>query len=536
MEIRGLLHNPRFRTIALCFGVFTGLFILVNITLPGGDLFFQLSNTLLSPAAALLACFLYIRGQMSRQDPASKTFWLGMAWGYGLWALADMVWAFYTLALNQPIPYPSAADLIFGAGYIAFYYALITRTKTLKIHPTTGQKWITAVISLAWLLLVSVLVLQPILSQFDPERWLEGVVSILYPLGDMVLILLVSLLLILLQEGRFALSWRLIFSGILLSSISDLIFSFATWQNIYLPDGHVNAITILTDTTYTLAYLSAAFGAVVYHLIWEIKESFAMDIGTMPADRYYAFLSTNAQNRIITVSNNFHVLVKAGDDHPFHKMPLHEAIGISPSALQPLIERIKASDILRNEPFTITTLDLSPREVWITGMAFYDPERRYSGVNIAITADLNGLPAELRLPQNHEILGMLNHLISLAGSHPKDEIQTIQVYFCDIIRLLSSMLYQFGGPQFHQALLDQLGQTVQQKNLQVKINRQTILFSEVHEGQELAFSLIPLLGTARRFATDLLGEQLVCDEISEFEKQLTPTILRDLDKYHLRIF
>ncbi len=533
MEIRGLLQNPRFIKAAIIIGVLVGVFLVFNLFIIGGDAFFDDRNSLISPLAALITSFLFLQASTVKKDAASRRIWLGMAAGFGLYGLADAIWAYYSLVLQQTVPYPSIADGIWAIGYIPLYYALFSRYRPLKIAPEPRQKRVIAGISLAFLLFAAFFVFRPILDDLDPQRALEGFFNIFYPLGDLGLVILSCHILVLLREGRFAMSWRLIVSGIFLMTLSDLLFCYATWHQLYYPQGRVNILTNLIDTTYTLAYITAASGIYLYRLVWELKETFVLRMEFAPSTRYYAFIGTDRNHKIITVSDNFYYLVNARKDRSFYNLPLAEAFGVNQASMQAFIALVASQGTVANMPFLISTLDSQTGEVWLSAVAIYDPEQNFTGANIALISDMV-MPEGLRWPNSLELVGMINYLLTQAGSLPKDESQAMRAYFLETIRLLSSMLFQFGGAQFNHALFHQLAQTAQQEKLSIELNERAIAIPEDYAGEALANLLIPLLKTARRYVAGMVGEQNVKDEIDDLEKHLPPAVLRDLDKYQLR--
>jgi len=535
MKSRGLIQNPGFVRALIFISVITGIFLASNFLILGGDAFFNLSNTLISPAAALSASFLFYQVWRNKKFTNARALWSGMALGFGLWGLADVIWAFYSVVLGVTVPYPSIADLLWVIGYIPLYFALITRLRTLKTVPTRRQQLLIILLNIPWIVLTAVYILPPIVQDFDLSRLVEGVVNILYPLADVGLVIIACMILILLKEGRFAIIWRLIFSGIFIMTVSDLLFSYSTWQGLYYPDDRVNALTIFIDTTYTLAYICAGFGIYVYQLIWNLDEKFDISIETMPSPRYYAFVGTNQEHQIITVGDNFFCLVNGGLSTNYAKQRLDKVLGVGSISFQALIEKIKSHEMICNEPFTIVTTDRQDRKVWITAIAVFNPGREFAGANFALSADIE-VGDNLRLPAGKEIQEMLNYLLTSAGSRPEDEIQTMRVYFLEIIRLLSSILYQFGGANIRAALFDEINHKIQQMHLPVKINSQVISLPELQEGKDLASLLLPMLHAARVYTTEIIGEHIVNDGIEELEKQLSETAQRDLDKYKLLAF
>ena len=206
----------------------------------------------------------------------------------------------------ETVPYPSIADLIWVIGYIPLYIALLSWVRTLQVTPSRRQNYLIVGLSLIWVALTVVFYFNSDYSRFRPcVLLLEGILNLIYPLADAGLVVLASLILILLREGRFSLTWRFIFIGIFIMTVSDLLFTYSTWQELYFPEGQVNALTVLIDTTYSLAYICVGLGIFIYRYIWDIKEKFKVNSDTLPTAKFYAFLSTNQDNLVIACSDNF---------------------------------------------------------------------------------------------------------------------------------------------------------------------------------------------------------------------------------------
>lgn len=530
MNFRGLLQNRRFVWALVLFGLITLLILISNLFVLGGDQFFNLSTALLSPAAALLAGFYFYQASLNQKDRLSRPVWLGLAAGFGLWGLADLIWAFYTILRPDAIPFPSIADLVWVAGYAPLYYALIERFKTLHLQPGFRQRWLIIGLNALWIGLASAFILLPVFRDFESSRLLESAVNLIYPLADMGLVVLASLTLSLLRGGRFSLVWRLVMSGIIIMTVSDLLFSYATWNGLYYPGGKVNALTNFIDTSYILAYIFSAFGVYVYRFIWDLEDEFVIRLEALPYSLFYTFLATDRNNQVISTGDNFYLLVNGSSILDFTGRRLDEVFGIRPHVVKELFDRVAREGKILNEPFQIKTLDRQDRKIWVTAEAAYNPDGEFAGANLALSAGL-AADGSLRLPKDREVLAMMNYLIELAGSRPEDEIQTLRAYFLGVIRLLASLLYQFGGGQFRTALFIELERAAQQNHLPVKAAEQIIQIPQFQEGKQLASTLLPLLAAARKFAAGVVGEQVVGEEIDELERQLPETARRDLEKY-----
>ncbi len=64
-------------------------------------------------------------------------------------------------------------------------------------------------------------------------KLLESLTNITYPLADSILFVLMLVIIFVLEKGKFALTWQLIGAGLLVSTVADLMFSYASWNGLY---------------------------------------------------------------------------------------------------------------------------------------------------------------------------------------------------------------------------------------------------------------------------------------------------------------
>ena len=519
MIFGSLSANPRFFRALLVGGALCAIVLINSIFVIGGDDFFAVSSTLLSPIAALVGSFLFFRARAIVKDPSFQHLWLWMGIGFGLWGLADSIWAVYSLWVDG-LPGVSVADLLWIIGYIPLYVAVLIRLRTLKTGPTTAQKWIIGVIGLAWTLYTALIGIRPILADFDPARLLEGLVMLAYPIGDLGLVILASIILFMLKGGRYALSWRLIFTGIFVMAFSDILYNYAVWHALYYPEGQVNFLTNLTDTTYILAYVLAGIGAYIYSLLWKNNELPDMRVTSSPSKRYHCFIGTDREGDIISTSENIAWLMNAKNNSQFYRIPLNEAWGMDAQSLQMLTEKIIDRRSIYREPVTILTVDKKSQPVMLSALATYDIEQAFTGINFALQADTKA-PVENQLPQSRDLRAIIRHVLFTASTQLKDEDNALRAYFLEIFRLLLSVLYQFGGDLYKDELITELNHTLWQKNVQASISETVIEVCEDYEGEELAGILSELLQTTQDLISKVIGAQVVREKLNEFEQEMS---------------
>lgn len=110
------------------------------------------------------------------------------SWGVGLW-----VWLFYNFWLEVEVPFPSLADVFFSLFYPlvligGWYFITIFQNLLRKGIASSAITYSAICVTVVFAIVFGVFI-QPVLSQ--PIPMLEKVFTIAYPLGDMLLILLI---------------------------------------------------------------------------------------------------------------------------------------------------------------------------------------------------------------------------------------------------------------------------------------------------------------------------------------------------------
>lgn len=136
---------------------------------------------------AAVSCFLYARRRRSRFRPA----WLLFALSSAMASLGNLVWGWYEVVLDRPVPTPSYADLFF----LCFAPPAIVGLLVLAKRPVTKAGWVCLVLD-AWLIGGSLLTLSWSLAlaqaaRFDGPSVAHTALSLAYPLLDIALVSMV---------------------------------------------------------------------------------------------------------------------------------------------------------------------------------------------------------------------------------------------------------------------------------------------------------------------------------------------------------
>jgi signal transduction histidine kinase len=120
-----------------------------------------------------------------RYRPRAPTAWTLIALALLAWSIGDIVWSAYDVA-NAEVPYPSAADFFYLAGYPLFAAGFVASVRARRVEREWKVILDAAAVTIAGLLVVWVYIMLPVLDE-SGVSWTAKLFSILYPSGDLVL-------------------------------------------------------------------------------------------------------------------------------------------------------------------------------------------------------------------------------------------------------------------------------------------------------------------------------------------------------------
>jgi hypothetical protein len=242
---------PAFVRVCGAVVVTSGVFALWVTFGLGGDQVSLYFNDLSTLAAALAATVLCARAAVVT-GARMRLFWSLVAGACGAWALGEALWAVYDLGGGE-VPVPSWAD----AAYLS---ALPLIAAALLLHPARRGRAIGKtrslvdglVIAVSLFFLAWVVVLEPLHKTIEPTS-LAGIVTLAYPLGDIVIVFLVVLVMRSTTTSDRRDLWCLL-AGLLLITFADATYSYLTSVGTY-------ATGDLIDTGWYAGYLALGLGA-----------------------------------------------------------------------------------------------------------------------------------------------------------------------------------------------------------------------------------------------------------------------------------
>jgi hypothetical protein len=235
------------------------LYIVMYIWQPGGVRLLIILTDVLSVAFAVLASTLALRAsRMFEPGVPARRVWLLLGVGMSTWTAAELLWAYYRIVLDQAVPFPSVADILWALGYITVLVTLWLQYRALGVGLSPRLKLTVLAIYSVMLAIIFVFLLWPILAEPGQVPTIEILLSAYSLIGDVIMAFIATLSLLVLWKGVVGRPWQYIVISILLVVIADLAFSYATWNKMYATGS--NLLSGVVDVVYLSAYVVAAAG------------------------------------------------------------------------------------------------------------------------------------------------------------------------------------------------------------------------------------------------------------------------------------
>jgi len=220
---------------------------------------YDLTNIAIAGVGAWLAFLLW---RSFQRGETLSIIWGSLSTGLFLWAVGEIIWASDQLLFGEKLPYPSSADVVWLLGYLPVGVGLALRFRTLQMRVVRPAQLGILAAFVAGVVLTGIYVILPILSDPEAGTPLEKLVSVLYPIGDLVVAFFALLLVLVLRGGMLVGPWGLIALGFLGFAASDILYTYAVWQGLYQVDPALglNFMSYTSNLLYTLSYILVALG------------------------------------------------------------------------------------------------------------------------------------------------------------------------------------------------------------------------------------------------------------------------------------
>jgi signal transduction histidine kinase len=183
--------------------------------------------------------------------------WFMIGAGVLVWGLGEAIWVLYEYVWETEVPYPGWADGFYVAGYPLVFFGILflphvkgrrLERVRLTMDATAGA---VAVAAIMWVTYLSDQI------YIDSEvGFLEQFINIMYPLGDMFLLVAVMILATRRSERRFDVRLLAMASSLIFALIADYIYVLQVEAETYLSGGRLDSIWLVQ---YALVAVAAVY-------------------------------------------------------------------------------------------------------------------------------------------------------------------------------------------------------------------------------------------------------------------------------------
>ncbi len=242
-------------------------FLTFSVSAPGTERpeWYQKITYIMENMAFLGAGVLCFRNWRSSQIVSGGTVWLALGLGMFSYFIGNLLLAYWEVALGQE-PEVSPGDLFFILTYIFLGWGMLRAVISRELNLTPLQWILLAIIAVGGVVIAIISATAPpdiavldTATELVPEvsaaaetvapTWVTFVeeqlapiaapLKWLYIIGDVILVVMASTLLLAFWGGRFSLSWRFIALAAFSFYIADIWFNYATN---YIPDYQTGAL------------------------------------------------------------------------------------------------------------------------------------------------------------------------------------------------------------------------------------------------------------------------------------------------------
>jgi hypothetical protein len=262
-----LLSTQNVVVAATFWAVLALLFFLTFSTTAPGEArpdWYQKITYILENMAFLAAGFLCLRNWRSSQIVSGGTVWLALGLGMLSYFIGNLLLAYWEVGLGQE-PAVSPGDFFFILTYMFLGWGMLRAVISRELNLTPLQWGLLSLIAVGGV----VIAIASGYSPADTTAWalaleeqlavIEAPVKWLYIVGDVILVVMASTLLLAFWGGRFAVSWRFIALSAFSFYIADIWFNYATN---YIPDYQTGA---LPEVFWIFSPCLVAIGAALEH-------------------------------------------------------------------------------------------------------------------------------------------------------------------------------------------------------------------------------------------------------------------------------
>lgn len=180
--------------------------------------------------------------------------WFAIGSGVLCWGVGEIIWVVYEYVLQTEVPYPGWADVFYVLGYPLLFIGVMLLP---HVKPRRLERIRLSLDALAGTIAISAVMWVTYLSDqiyLDPEAgFLEQAINMLYPLGDVGL--LITVMILAMRRSAFQFDIRLLALGfaLVVSAIADIVYLLQVETDSYVSGNWVDSLWLLDYAAMVLA-------------------------------------------------------------------------------------------------------------------------------------------------------------------------------------------------------------------------------------------------------------------------------------------
>jgi hypothetical protein len=391
------------------------------------------------------------------------------------------------------------------------------------------------------ILLIIYLIFVPIIQEITPDRIFEGIVNLLYPVLDLILVALLLILSISTRKSRFNIAWLFIGLGLGFTNVADLVYGYASWYEIYTGD-FTNAISIFIDWAYIAGYPVFALGIFAYRIAVKhnpaqsILPSFETQEESNLANITY-LVYTDAKDHIIQVSENLFFTIPDTQSYPLQDF-LSIITGSDPKSGEGLFLSLKSElqthDLISELPIQLEFPDQTSQLAWISGIPIYTAGNDFAGMNLAIRTYKPGIMPNEGLSEHHAQIA--HYIIKKCAIHIFPFSEAWLSFTNQWIDVLVVALTSNVGEPTAKELLALLAEIISQEKFPLLLSGSRLVSIGNPNLPIMHRALTTLLARAENFAINFLPTDFMRKAYAELEPNLNERVLLVARDFQLSAF
>lgn len=516
---------------ALRWAVFAGgvIYLLVRLFAPG---FFNGINPYLSLIVGLTTTILAWQvQQINLGDRISTRIWSSMFWGMFLLFLNTLSWSISVI-------FPQSEDISFALGvlgylfwglsYLPFIFGLATRLNTLQTRPSYTQVGVILSITFITVLYMVIFVLFPNFQMAGEEEISSVLISLILAIVNVGMVAL-CLLIFFAYEGNYRLSWLTISIAFGIRALGDIAYMHSSWEG--LASNLFEIFMAIADFTYTYWIVTLGLGLYVTLRI-NRTDAAAPEISLAQENLTNTdiLLFTDAENTLITASENLPALAGKTGKQDFVNLPLKTVLGMTDEQYDQFQERMHKQGYVRNQPYEVEIIPGKKQTAWLTGIHLREAFRGYEGMNLvaSLACDENGNSL-----LSDESKSLIESILNSTGSQEKELKKLFKQYLDAHIKLLSLIASQHGGAVIAKTMETLTNEALMRQNIPVRMENQGVLIPANAREQDIAAAAQIIIASSRRYVANAAGTDLVKRETRRLDQRLGRDYRSLIETYEL---